>query len=84
MFADRFRSYWPRPASAGDFFNGLLELAQANPDGITNSDTAKTLGLQSNYFGGSKDYLSWSLLGLLVQEGKMVRGDHKKHKATVK
>ena len=24
MFADRFRSYWPRPASAGDFFNGLL------------------------------------------------------------
>ena len=25
MFADRFRSYWPRPASAGDFFNGLLE-----------------------------------------------------------
>ena len=25
-FADRFRSYWPRPASAGDFFNGLLDV----------------------------------------------------------
>ena len=25
MFADRFRSYWPTPASAGDFFNGLLK-----------------------------------------------------------
>ena len=24
MFADRFRSYWPRPAWTGDFFNGLL------------------------------------------------------------
>ena len=29
--------------------SAVLELAQANPDGITNSDTAKTLGLQSNY-----------------------------------
>ena len=48
--------------------SAVLELAQANPDGITNSDTAKTLGLQSNYLGGSKDYLSWSLLGLLMQE----------------
>lgn len=62
----------------------VLELAQANPEGITNSDTAKTLGLQSNYLGGSKDYLSWSLLGLLMQEGKMVRAEQKKHKATVK
>ena len=26
MFADGFRSYWPTPASAGDFFNGLLML----------------------------------------------------------
>ena len=64
--------------------SAVLELAQANPDGITNSDTAKTLGLQSNYLGGSKDYLSWRLLGLLMQEGKMVRGDQKRHKATVK
>ncbi len=64
--------------------SAILELAQANPEGITNSDAAKTLGLQSNYLGGSKDYLSWSLLGLLMQEGKMVRGEQKKHKATVK
>ncbi len=64
--------------------SAVLELAQATPDGITNSDTARTLALQCNYLGGSKDYLSWSLLGLLMQEGKMVRGDHKKHKATVK
>lgn len=62
----------------------ILELAQANPEGITNSDAAKTLGLQSNYLGGSKDYLFWSLLGLLMQEGKMVRGEQKKHKATIK
>ncbi len=65
--------------------SAVLELAQANPDERRDSPTRrKTLGLQSDYLGGSKDYLSWSLLGLLMQEGKMVRGDHKKHKATVK
>ncbi len=84
VWATRFFENSVPDAFDAHFFNGLLELAQANPDGITNSDTAKTLGLQSNYLGGSKDYLSWSLLGLLMQEGKMVRGDHKKHKATVK
>ena len=61
--------------------SSVLELAQANPDGITNSDAAKTLGLQSDYAGGSKDYLSWSLLGLLMREGKLVRGEARKHRA---
>ncbi|WP_293779800.1 GIY-YIG nuclease family protein [uncultured Oxalicibacterium sp.] len=62
----------------------VMELAQANPEGITNSDASKALGLQSDYLGGSKDYLSWSILGLLMKEGKMVRGDSRKHKATIK
>jgi uncharacterized protein len=64
--------------------SAVLELAQANPAGVTNSDVAKTLGLQCDYLGGSKDYLSWSLLGLLMREGKMARGESRKHKATVK
>ena len=41
----------------------VLELTKANPDGIRNSDAAKYLGLQSDYGGGSKDYLSYSLRG---------------------
>ena len=41
--------------------SAVLELARANPDGVTNSDVSKALGLQSDYMGGSKDYLSWSL-----------------------
>ena len=63
--------------------SAVLELARANPDGVTNSDVAKALGLQSDYMGGSKDYLSWSLLGLLMREGRMARGDSKKHRVTV-
>jgi hypothetical protein len=59
----------------------VLELAQANADGVTNSEVVKSLGLQSDYAGGSKDYLSWSLLGLLMRQGRMARVDKKKHKA---
>jgi hypothetical protein len=62
--------------------SSILELARANPEGILNSDAAKLLGLQSDYLGGSKDYLSWSLLGLLMREGKMVRVEPRKHRAT--
>ncbi|MBK6780896.1 MAG: GIY-YIG nuclease family protein [Gemmatimonadetes bacterium] len=46
--------------------DSVLELAKANPKGITNSDAARALGLRSDYGGGSKDYLSYSLLGLLM------------------
>lgn len=53
----------------------ILKLAKANPDGITNSDAASLLGLRSDYRGGQKDYLSYSVLGLLLREGKVKRRD---------
>lgn len=63
--------------------DALLELASANPQGITNSDATKALGLTSDYAGGSKDYLAWSLLGLLMREGKLFREPgSRKHKIT--
>jgi uncharacterized protein len=51
----------------------VLELAQANAKGVTNSDVCHSLGLHSDYAGGSKDYLSWSVLGLLIKEGRVKR-----------
>ena len=59
----------------------VMELAKANSTGIRNSDAAKYLGLQSDYGGGSKDYLSYSLLGILMKEGKIERNESKKHVA---
>jgi hypothetical protein len=59
----------------------IMELAKANPDGIKNSDAAKYLGLQSDYGGGSKDYLSYSILGVLMKEGRIERNQKKKHVA---
>jgi len=63
--------------------SAVMELAKANPDGIKNSDAAKYLGLQSDYGGGSKDYLSYSILGILMKEGRIERIDKKKHIAKV-
>ena len=56
--------------------DAIVELAKSNKDGITNADVAKALGLQSSYGGGSKDYLSYSLLGLLMREGRLKRDDN--------
>lgn len=60
----------------------IVELAKANPDGIKNSDASKYLGLQSSYNGGAKDYLSYSILGLLMREMLIERTTHGKHKST--
>ena len=62
--------------------SAVMELAKANAIGISNSDAAKYLGLQSNYGGGSKDYLSYSIIGLLMKEGRLKRNPGRKHVAT--
>ena len=64
--------------------SAVMELAKANQNGITNSDAAKYLGLQSDYGGGSKDYLSYSLIGLLMKEGRLTRTQNRKHIASGK
>lgn len=62
--------------------SSVMELAKSNPSGISNSDAAKYLGLQSDYGGGSKDYLSYSVIGLLMKEGRLKRTQYRKHIAT--
>jgi|SRR5579859_454715 len=62
----------------------IVDLAKANPEGITNSDAASMLGLRSDYRGQQKDYLSYSVLGLLLREGRIFREqDSRKHKANL-
>jgi hypothetical protein len=53
----------------------IFDLAKANPQGITNSDAASLLGLRSDYRGKQKDYLSYSVLGLLLRDGRVKRRD---------
>ena len=63
--------------------SAVLEFARANPAGISNSDVASVLGLRSDYGGGSKDYLSYSILGLLMRDALLRRdGTSRRHFAT--
>ena len=49
----------------------VLDYLQSQPDGVTNADVARSLKLESDFQGQQKNYLSWSVLGLLVNEGKV-------------
>ncbi len=59
----------------------ILEMAKANKSGVTNADLASLLGLRSDYNGRQKDYLTYSVLGLLLRDGSIHRdpatGRHK-------
>ena len=49
----------------------LDELAKY-PECVGNSDLARKLGLESDFQGKQKNYLSWSVIGLLVNERRVV------------
>jgi len=52
--------------------DAIEELAEANPKGITNSDSAHYLGLQSDNAGKQQDYLTYSALGILMKENRLI------------
>jgi uncharacterized protein len=65
--------------------DAVLEFVKVNQLGVTNSDVASLLGLRSDYGGGSKDYLSFSILGILMRDGKIRReAGSRKHLASVR
>lgn len=51
--------------------SAVYEFARANRMGVTNADVANSLGLQSEHMGGSINYLSYSVLGLLMRDLKV-------------
>ncbi|HVZ65385.1 MAG TPA: hypothetical protein VG936_12500 [Lacunisphaera sp.] len=59
----------------------LAHLA-AHPEGSTNADVGHALGLESDFEGEQGGYLSWSILGLLVNEQK-VRYERKGKKGRI-
>ena len=55
----------------------ILGILAKKSDGLRNAEVADLLGIRSDYQGEQKDFLSWSVLGLLLNEGKVVRKDNK-------
>lgn len=50
----------------------VLELLKNSPKGKTNTEIAKELNLLSDFQGRQKNYLTYSLLGLLLSENKII------------
>jgi len=51
----------------------ILEVLGNHPEGLQNAQIADLLGLRSDYKGANKDYLSWSVLGLLFNSAQVER-----------
>lgn len=49
----------------------ILAYLAMHPEGVGNSQIARDLGLESDFQGKQKQYLSWSVIGLLVNEGRV-------------
>jgi len=49
----------------------IIDTIKLHPNGIGNSDLARKLQIESDFEGAQKNYLSWSIIGMLVNEGKV-------------
>ncbi len=56
----------------------IIRLLEHNPQGLGNAQIANTLGLRSDFLGGHRNYLTYSVLGLLLDNGKVVRDEESK------
>ncbi len=50
----------------------ILDLLKKHPEGIGNSEIAKKLKLESDFQGKQKNYITYSVLGLLIKENKII------------
>jgi hypothetical protein len=51
----------------------VLEYLAQRPEGAINNEIARDLGLESDFDGRQKNYLSYSILGGLMKQGLIVR-----------
>lgn len=51
-----------------DLKAAVYEFIKAN-NGLYHAEIVRALGLESDFEGKQKNYLSWSVIGLLVNEG---------------
>ena len=49
----------------------ILDYLALHPDGVAHSQIVTDLGLESDYEGTQKNYLSWSVIGLLLAERRV-------------
>ena len=55
----------------------IIETLRDHPDGLINAEVADQLEIRSDYLGKQKDYLSWSVLGLLLNDRQIRREERR-------
>ena len=53
----------------------ILDLLDMHLNGLRNCEIATKLNIHSDYLGSNKDFLSWSVLGILLNDKMIVRKD---------
>ena len=53
--------------------DAILMLLEAHPRGLRNVQIADALGLRSSIHGGQRNYLTYSVLGGLIERGAVVQ-----------
>ncbi len=53
----------------------VIALLKAHSNGLRNVEIASALGIRSDHDGKQEDYLSYSVLGLLMRSGVVVKTD---------
>jgi uncharacterized protein len=51
--------------------DAILSELKHHAHGMTNAEITRNLGLESDSEGKMKNYLAWSILGILLHEGKI-------------
>ena len=51
----------------------VVKLLDGAPDGLSNAEITRSLGLESDQNGKHKNYLAWSILGRMMKEGIVIQ-----------
>jgi hypothetical protein len=51
----------------------IAALLEKHPDGLTNAQVAKALGIETGEPGEHRNMLSWSIIGRLISAGRVER-----------
>jgi hypothetical protein len=57
--------------------SAVIELLEEFPEGLQNVEVAERLDIHSEREGEQKDYLSWSILSLLMADGRVQKVGNK-------
>ena len=60
-------------AALAQMEDAVLQLLGKHPEGLTNAEVARSLGIETGEPGEHRNMLSWSIVGRLINSGRVER-----------